>query len=171
MAQEKSYENYPLWILLVSNLFSLIVYALGAFLMYLLGFWLLVAYLLFIAFLEFRLLQGHCVDCYYYGKSCAFGKGRLSCLFFKKGDPNKFACMKITWKDILPDFLVSLIPMAVGVILLLREFNWLVLAAIVLLAVFGFIGSAFVRGSLACKYCKQRELGCPAEQLFAKTKK
>jgi hypothetical protein len=28
-----------------------------------------------------------------------------------------------------------------------------------------------VRGQLACKYCKQRELGCPAEQLFSKTKR
>jgi hypothetical protein len=28
-----------------------------------------------------------------------------------------------------------------------------------------------IRGSIACKYCKQRELGCPAEQMFAKKKK
>ncbi|MFH1684097.1 MAG: hypothetical protein ABIA67_04360 [Candidatus Margulisiibacteriota bacterium] len=26
----------------------------------------------------------------------------------------------------------------------------------------------YLRGSLACKFCKQRELGCPAEQLFSK---
>jgi hypothetical protein len=34
-----------------------------------------------------------------------------------------------------------------------------------------FIGNGLVRGSLACKYCKQREIGCPAEQLFNKKKK
>jgi hypothetical protein len=32
-------------------------------------------------------------------------------------------------------------------------------------------GNAMLRGSLACKYCKQKELGCKAEQLFNKGKK
>jgi hypothetical protein len=27
-----------------------------------------------------------------------------------------------------------------------------------------------VRGQLACRYCKQREIGCPAAQLFDTTK-
>jgi hypothetical protein len=27
-----------------------------------------------------------------------------------------------------------------------------------------------VRGQLACRYCKQRIIGCPAEQLFNTTK-
>jgi hypothetical protein len=27
-----------------------------------------------------------------------------------------------------------------------------------------------VRGQLACRYCKQREIGCPAAQLFNKQK-
>jgi len=29
-------------------------------------------------------------------------------------------------------------------------------------------GKGAVRSSLACKRCRQRELGCPAERLFAK---
>jgi len=31
-------------------------------------------------------------------------------------------------------------------------------------------GNSYIRGSLACKYCQQRELGCPAEKLFNKEK-
>jgi hypothetical protein len=27
-----------------------------------------------------------------------------------------------------------------------------------------------VRGHIACKYCKQREIGCPAQRLFDRTK-
>jgi hypothetical protein len=27
-----------------------------------------------------------------------------------------------------------------------------------------------VRGHLACRFCKQREIGCPSVQLFDKTK-
>jgi F0F1-type ATP synthase membrane subunit c/vacuolar-type H+-ATPase subunit K len=30
------------------------------------------------------------------------------------------------------------------------------------------IGNGYIRGNLTCKYCKQREIGCPAEQLFSK---
>ena len=30
------------------------------------------------------------------------------------------------------------------------------------------IGNGFIRGTLTCKYCKQGELGCPADRLFNK---
>ncbi|VVB51560.1 Uncharacterised protein [uncultured archaeon] len=170
MAKVGCYENYPWWIVVLSNFVSIAVYGVGAFIMYQFGLACLVFYLLYVLWLELRLWSGHCVDCYYYGKKCGFGKGKLSALLFKKGDSKKFCKMQISWKDIIPDFLVSLIPMAAGVILLIRDFNWLVLASIILLAVFGFVGSGLVRSQLACKYCKQREIGCPAEQLFNKKK-
>ena len=36
------------------------------------------------------------------------------------------------------------------------------------LLLLGFLGNALVRGHLACRYCRQREIGCPAERLFDK---
>ncbi|MFC1787240.1 hypothetical protein ACFLY8_04345 [Halobacteriota archaeon] len=116
-------------------------------------------------------MRRSCVNCYYYGKYCAFGKGKLSYLLFKKGDSKRFIQDEITWKDILPDFMVSIIPMLVGIVILIIDFNWFVLTMIAILALLTFVGNATVRGSLACKYCKQREIGCPAEQLFDRTKK
>ena len=62
------------------------------------------------------------------------------------------------------DFQVGL----VGIVLLIRDFSWLVLAMVILLLFLATLGNGVIRGSLACKYCKQREIGCPAEQLFAK---
>ena len=41
-----------------------------------------------------------------------------------------------------------------------------VLVLVAVLLILGFPGTAFVRGQLACRFCRQRELGCPAEQLF-----
>jgi hypothetical protein len=120
--------------------------------------------------LEIRVMKRSCVNCYYYGKYCAFGKGKISSLFFKKGTPKAFLKRKISWKDILPDFLVSIIPLIAGIVLLILNFNWLLLILIVLLAILTSAGNSFVRGSLACKFCKQREIGCPAEQLFNKRK-
>lgn len=70
----------------------------------------------------------------------------------------------------MPDFLVSLIPLGVGITMLIRSFSWPVLLLIVTLAFLGSVGTGLVRSRLACNYCKQRELGCPAEQLFDKTK-
>lgn len=171
MKTEKFYENYPVWIILTSNFLSLAIYALGAYILAQLGLIWLILYLAYLLILEVRLLKGHCIHCYYYGKYCAFGQGKLSSLFFKKGSPEKFTHLKLTWKSLVPDFLVSLIPILIGIILLIINFSWLILILVVLLVLFSSLGNGFVRGSCACKYCKQRELGCPAERLFNKTKK
>ena len=170
MKKQKYYEKYPYWIIIISNVFSIAIYLIGAFIIYQLGSIWLVSYLLYILWIEIRILRRSCVNCYYYGKYCAFGKGKISYLLFKKGDSKKFIQDKITWKDIIPDFMVSLIPMLVGIAILIIDFNWFLLTMIVILALLTFAGNALVRGSLACKYCKQREIGCPAEQLFNKTK-
>ena len=168
MKKDICFENYPFWIVLISNLVSIAIYLIGAFIIYKIGIIWLILYLLFIGILEFRLIKGHCVNCYYYGKYCAFGKGKISSIFFKKGNSNNFCKMKITWKNLIPDFMVSLIPVIIGIILLFIKFSWLTLILILILVLLTFVGNGFVRGNLACKYCKQREIGCPAEQLFKK---
>jgi hypothetical protein len=66
--------------------------------------------------------------------------------------------------------MVSLIPLGVGITMLIRSFSWLLLLPMVTLGFLGSAGTGLVRGQIACKYCRQRELGCPAEQLFSKTK-
>jgi hypothetical protein len=163
-------EQYPAVIVVISNLVSLLIYGIGAYILYRISLILVVIYVLFILFLEFRLMGRHCVDCYYYGKTCAFGKGYLSSLLFQRGRPERFNEKKITWKDIVPDFLVFLVPVLAGILLLVLQFSWTVLILIVALIVLGFFGNALVRGKLACRYCKQREIGCPAEKLFDKKK-
>ena len=171
MEQLKAFENYPWWIILVSNFISLAIYAIGAYIIFQVGIVWFVIYLVYIIGLEIRLLKTRCVYCYYYGKFCAFGKGKLSSILFKKGESHKFLIDNLSWKDILPDVLVSIIPLIVGIVLLIMKFDWLILTLLVILILFTTVGSGFVRGSLACKYCKQKEMGCPSEQLFDKSKK
>ena len=161
--------NYPLRIVVVSNLVSLLIYVIGAYILYRFSLIWAVIYVAFILLLEFRLLSRHCTDCYYYGKTCAFGKGYLSSLIFSRGRPERFNQKKISLLDIVPDFLVFIVPVLVGVVLLLQEFSWIILSLIIALLFLGFLGNAFVRGKLACRHCKQRENGCPADQLFDKT--
>ena len=164
-------ENYPPGVVLVSNLVSLLIYIIGAYILSKFGIIWAIGYVIYILALEYRLLSGHCVDCYYFGKTCAFGKGRISSLFFKKGSPERFGRMQLTWKDIVPDFLTFIVPVIAGILLLVQGFSWTLLTLVIALPLLGFAGNAVVRGQLACRYCKQRETGCPAEQLFNKTKK
>lgn len=164
-------ENYPAWMVFVSTILSLLIYGIGVYILLQSGIIWVAVYLIFILFLEFRLISGHCPDCYYYGRTCAFGKGRLSSLFFKKGSPERFAAMKITWKDLVPDFLLFIIPVLAGILLLIQGFTLTILILVIVLLFLGFVGNALVRGHLACKYCRQREIGCPATHLFNKTEK
>ena len=163
-----SYENFPPKIVLLSNSVGVSIYAVGVYIMAGCGIWWAVLYLLYCGFIEVKLLRRSCVNCYYYGKLCAFGKGKLSALLFKKGDPEKFAQDQIRWLDLVPDFLVSIIPLIAGIVLLVMSFNWVILVLLIILFALSSAGNAFVRGSYACKYCKQKELGCPAEKLFNK---
>jgi hypothetical protein len=168
MTTPRSYENFPSWIIILSNLFSFLVYASGMYILSGFGILWSLLFLVYFLIMEFRLLRKSCWDCYYYGKRCAFGKGIICSWFFKKGDPQRFRQKKASWKDIIPDFLVVLVPLGGGMVLLVRDFNWLLLAIMVLMVVLYFGGNGFIRGNYACRYCQQKELGCPADQLFSR---
>ena len=170
METSKTFENYPIRIVTLSNVVSFGIYVLGFIIIFQLGLIPSIIYLGFVLALEYRLIRYSCTNCYYWGKTCGFGKGRLSALFFKKGDPLKFCNNVITWKYMIPDLLVSLIPLAIGIILLIIKFEPLILFALVLLVALTTAGNGYIRGTLTCTNCKQRELGCPADKLFNKGK-
>lgn len=163
------YDNYPLKVVCFSNIVTFCIYLAGIIILANVGISVALLYLLYILILEFRLIRFHCVNCYYWGKTCAFGKGRISALFFKKGNPEKFCMKSFGWKDMIPDLLVSLIPFFAGIYLLFIRFNLIVLLSLIVLVFLSTKGNAFIRQTYACKYCKQRELGCPAEKLFSKS--
>jgi hypothetical protein len=165
-----SFENFPWWMVLICNLVGLAIYAIGLFLMVRLGTVWGVFYAVYCVWMEWRLLSGSCRSCYYFGKRCGFGKGRLCSWFFNQRSERTLCAKRFSWRDVVPDFMVSLIPLGVGIAILIRNFSWVVLLLIVTLAFLGSVATGFVRGQLACKHCKQREIGCPAEQLFSKTK-
>jgi hypothetical protein len=162
------YENYPGWMVAVSSLNQLLLYGMGLFIISRLGLIFALLYLAYILAMELRLVKNHCTDCYYWGKSCGLGRGKVSSLLFKQGDPSRFCNMGLTWKDLIPEMLVSLVPVIAGVILMIVHFNPLLLVAVAIILVLMTAGNALVRRNIACKYCKQRELGCPAEKLFDK---
>jgi hypothetical protein len=166
----RTYGNYPLRIVILSNFVSLAIYGFGLFIIFRLGLAFSFLYLLYILIFEYRLIRNHCTNCFYWGKICGFGKGKLSSWFFKKGDVTKFCMKDMTWKELIPDILIAFIPFVLGSILLIVKFDVLLLSALVLLALVTTFGNGFIRGTLTCRYCQQRELGCPAYVLFHKEK-
>jgi hypothetical protein len=166
MEEVESYESFPFWIVLLSGLVSLSIYAVGAFILSRLGTVYLILYLLYCLGIEIWILRSSCAHCYYYGKVCGLGKGKLCSLLFPKGDPRKFIQREASWTALLPDLMVFIFPIAGGIFLLITDFSWLMAAMLAILVVLVSVGNAVIRGSLACKYCKQRELGCPAEKMF-----
>jgi hypothetical protein len=152
----------------LSNGLSLSLYACGAAIVAGLGWAPLALYLLFLLYLEVNLLAKSCAHCCYYGRRCFSGKGVICSWFFQRRDPAKFGSREASWLSLLPDLLVTLIPLGVGLLLLIRRFDWILLSLMVGLVILAFPGNGLVRGKLACCHCHQRELGCPAEKLFRK---
>ncbi len=166
MMPTNTYENFPFRTVFISNALSLGIYVSGILVMTYLGWIIALLFLIYVVILELRVIRFHCIHCYYWGKTCGFGKGRVSAWFFKKGNPARFCAKKMTWTDMIPDMLISLVPLITGVILLIIHFRISILLALVVLLFLTTIGNGYVRGSLTCKYCKQAELGCPANDLF-----
>ena len=171
MKYVKTYENFPIWIPIIALSVSIISYIIGTII--LMGFGIIVAvlYLIYCFGVELLVILKSCKNCYYYNKVCGLGKGKIASLLTKKGDPKKFTEKDVSFTDLIPDFLVAIFPLVGGIILSVIDFSLIRIGFIILLMIFSFGGTAIIRGSLACRYCKQREIGCPAEKLFSKKSK
>lgn len=165
------YDRYPFRTVVISNAVAVTLEVIGFLILLKASLVFALAYLLLALGLEYRLIRFHCTRCYYWGKICGFGQGRLSSLFFRKGDPEKFCAKSMHWKDLIPDLLISLFPLVTGIVLLIISFNLFILIGLALIVILTTSGNGYVRGKLTCSHCRQREMGCPAEALFNKSRK
>ena len=170
MIKTKSYENFPLWIPFIAIFVSIISYSIGALIISRFGIIFSILYLIYCIGAELLVIIRSCKDCWYYGKICGLGKGKIAPLFVKKGDTKKFAERDISLVHMIPDFLVVIFPLIGGIILLILDFSISILIMMIVLIILFFGGTSFIRGSFACKYCKQKEIGCPADKIFNKKK-
>jgi len=170
MIKTKSFENFPLWIPFIAIFVSIIGYSIGVIILSGFGIIFSILYLFYCLGAELRVIFISCKDCWYYGRICGLGKGKIASLFVKKGDTKKFVDKEISMIDMVPDFMGVILPLIGGVLLLIIDFSIMVLVLMVILAILFFGGTAFIRGTFACKYCKQKDIGCPAYDLFNKKK-
>ncbi|MBM3471115.1 MAG: hypothetical protein FJX73_10065 [Armatimonadetes bacterium] len=164
----QTFDRFPLWMGLVGIGVSVATYILGAYILFGFGMAASILYIGYCAAIEISVLRGSCVHCYYYGKVCGLARGRICSLFFRRGSPEKFLERRVSIRTIIPDLLVAAVPLIGGVGLLVMRFNWMLLISMLLIVLLATAGNALVRGSLACRHCAQRDLGCPAERFFVR---
>jgi len=168
MKEDCIYTNFPLWIPLIAILLSIISYSIGAIILNGLSIIYSIIYLFYCLFVETMVIYRSCKNCYYYGRICGLGKGKIAPYFVIKGDTKKFTERDISPLHLLPDFMVVIIPLAGGIYLLITNFSFTILAMMICLSIIFFGGTAVLRTNYACKHCKQRTIGCPADTMFNK---
>jgi len=171
MKQEpRAFEEYPFSTVLITNSVALLVWVISVYLVWQLGRLWGMLFAVYLIFHEFSIYKGGCSSCYYYGKRCAFNRGKIAPLLVKKQDARKFCEKLVDFKSLLPVLLGSFIPVAVGIYLLVQNFDYLILACVLILIANWFVVNPLMFGKLVCLHCKQGRLCCPANDFFNKKK-
>jgi len=161
------FEEYPITTVIAQNLFFLIYFGVGVVVMLPLKisgvsiFSLLYAVFL-VVMLLFVLRKHLCTNCYYYGKRCATGWGKLSALMFKEKSGNYELGIKlagITWG------LATLIPIIGAAISLISNFTLLQFGLLIFFILLTPLN--FVLHKNSCKKCKMRNI-CSASMVKRK---
>jgi len=171
MKEKKCFENYPAWIVFITNLVYISVHLAGLYLVYLVWPVLVIPFLIYLAYIELSIYKHGCVNCYYYGKICAFGRGKIAKILLKKGDSKKFTEKTVSFKDFLPSSMPIVITLIAGIYLLLQGFSWIILILMLWPVIVMFAGNPVIYGELACQHCKQCKIGCPVSEFFMKRAK
>lgn len=153
-------ETFPLSRVIFGNSMMLVWIGLGTiacWFVYPLVAWLYLAAALIMIYVVLRKLV--CTNCYYYGKRCALGWGKISALFFSQGSIDEFGtCAGIKAAPITYG-LLTLIPLVLCIIALLQAVTIFKVVVLVLLLAVSVYSGAISR-KVACTNCKMR-LICP----------
>ncbi|UCD02772.1 MAG: hypothetical protein JSV63_03240 [Candidatus Aenigmatarchaeota archaeon] len=165
--EPEAYESYPVRTLILYNVIFIINYAAGIYILSQLWIWLGLLFILYILFLEWIVYREGCSCCYYYGKRCFSGRGKLAPKFVKRDDPKKFCEKEVTAKNLMPQILALVFPVAGGAILLYLSFSWLIVGLMLIPVLIWFFGNPLIYGNIACPHCKQGRICCPANDFFS----
>lgn len=154
---EKGLEKYPLLGAIRQNLFFVIYFAIAFMGIYPLQIANIpivsITYIIFIGVMLIFVLRKHlCTHCFYYGKLCGTGWGKLASCLFKKNSGNYELGGKlagITW------MLAMFFPL-IGIIIALI-LNWFSITITLLLVIFIILsGINFFIHKKSCEKCKMR---------------
>jgi len=157
---EEGLEEFPRAGILLGNLLIVIWIALGTVACYFFNHiiaWVYLGAALLMVFVVLRRLV--CVNCYYYGRWCPTGWGRLSALLFKQGDIEKFGGSPGLKLAPVTYGLLTLVPLVLGTISAVRDFAAIKPVVLAAILVIGFYSGSIGRKK-ACARCRMK-LCCP----------
>jgi glucan phosphoethanolaminetransferase (alkaline phosphatase superfamily) len=148
------HERYPTSLVIVNVLEVLAALAVGVTIIAQFGSWAVLGYAMVGLLALVLCLAFGCTRCYYYGRVCGTGLGRIAALVFEKRDEEEFGrflSQRISWTLVGG---VLLLPIAAGLILLregfaLSRLSWL--AAFVGLMVLIVV----THSKHVCDYCRE----------------
>src|SRR4030042_5482935 len=157
---EQGFEKFPKSQIVLGNLLMLLWIALGTaacWFLYPIAAWIYLTIALLMVFVVLRWLV--CTNCYYYGKWCSTGWGKLTALLFKKGSVDKFSKSAGIKLAPLTYGMLSLIPLILVVIALVKDFTVPKLVVLILLLLISGY-SAVGNRKKSCANCKMKTI-CP----------
>ncbi len=168
MSEPRAFEVYPFGTVMSFWVISLLGYAAGLYLLYMVWPISALLFLIYVLGLELTAHKKGCVSCYYYGKRCFSARGLVAGTLFKRQDPGRFCDREVSWSSLLPQLLAMIIPVGAGIYLLTSRFSGLVVLLVVIPPVLWFLGNPILYGRLGCPHCKQGRICCPANDFFGK---
>ncbi len=171
MKEPEAFDKYPVSTTIIFWMVGLLNIMIGIYLLSMINIILSVLFLAYVIIIELQVYREGCVSCWYYGKRCASGRGKIAPKLFRKQDPKRFCEKKVTWKNLLPTVLVTAIPVAAGIYVMFQAFTYLVLGLTIIPLLIWFIGSPLLYGKTVCPHCRQGRICCPANDFFGKKAK
>jgi len=165
---EEGLDSYPTSTVVVENILMLVWFGLGTYLSGLMIAWLGLAYLAFALLMVGVVLRRLvCANCWYFGKRCHTGWGKLSALMFRPGDVARFsACTGV--KLAPPTYgLLTVVPLGLGLWAVIASPAARVIGIVALVLLLGVsVYSGAIGRKQACARCKMR-LVCPGSGIAA----
>lgn len=161
---EDGLEKYPKSTIFIENLTLFIWIILGATACWYFNSVIALLYIFFaLSMIIFVMRKLVCTRCYYYGKWCHVGWGKISALFFKKGNEEEF--QSCTGLKIAPVFfvLLALIPVILVIISSIKSFLLIKIIILLTLLIVVIFSSVILRKK-SCALCKMKSI-CPGSAI------
>jgi hypothetical protein len=151
-------ENYPKHIIIVRWIILILAFALGIYVLFQLHQILAIVYIMYsVIALTLILPLSRCVSCFYHGRYCNTGWGKIAAYLFNKGDESKYV-EHYNYAIFL--HLLWVIPLLAALLQLIRMRDILTLSAAAAYVLILLLEKVILK-KLCCTRCHQREF-CPA---------
>jgi len=159
----------PLWLVLLDNIPTLLLFVLGVLIINILSTTLAIIFAVYTLFSIVWFWAKICPYCHHYGtQACPCGYGAISPLFFKRNNTKSFK--KVFRQNILIVFPNWFVPAGIAGYLLINRFSLELLFLTISFSVIGFIIIPLISKLVGCKNCEIKE-DCPWMAMNKKGKK